>query len=81
MQTEQHTGAPDAPDYESPADYSRRSGLSISTIYRQMRAGELRAIRVGRKTLIDVKAALAALAAQPAWTPQTPAKRAPQASA
>lgn len=57
------------PDYESPADYSRRSGLSISTIYRQMRAGELRAIKVGRKTLIDVKAGLAALAAQPTWTP------------
>jgi excisionase family DNA binding protein len=48
------------------ADAVRASGLSRSTLYRLLAAGDLRAIKVGRKTLILAESLRAYLAAAPA---------------
>lgn len=48
------------------------SGLGQTSIYEALRRGDLRAIRVGRRTLIDTQHALAWLSRQPSWVPAYP---------
>ena len=68
------TNIPDnpTPKYESIADWRRRSGMSITAIYAALGENHFSAIKLGRKTVIDVEAALAWLATQPRWTPSAP---------
>jgi hypothetical protein len=54
------------PAYASLPDWERISGMSRTVTYERLGAQELRAIKVGKKTLIDVEHGLAWLAAQPA---------------
>jgi excisionase family DNA binding protein len=44
-------------DLVSPAEYSRRTGLSTSTVKRAVLSGGLPVLRVGRRVLIDAAAA------------------------
>lgn len=60
------------PDYESIAAWQRRTGMSVTSIYEALGAGKLNAIKLGRKTLIDVKRGLHWLAHQPTWTSTGP---------
>lgn len=60
------------PRYESIADWRRRSGMSITSIYAALGDGDLKAIKLGRKTVIDVEAGLAWLASRPRWAPSMP---------
>ena len=58
------------PAYAQPKEWARISGLSRSFTYTALAAGHLTARRVGGRTLIDVSAGLAWIAAQEVWTPQ-----------
>lgn len=40
----------------SPAGFARRQGLSISTVYKEIRAGRLSAKKVGTRTFISEQA-------------------------
>ena len=62
----------EVPRYEGIAAFGRRSGMSTTAIYAALGEGHLRAIKLGRKTVIDVEAALAWVASQPRWTPSAP---------
>lgn len=52
MATKPRPLAPDALTYTLP-DAARLSGLSPSTIRRRAKAGALRLVRVGRRTLVE----------------------------
>jgi hypothetical protein len=54
------------PQFASVEDWTRISGLGRTTSYKLLGAGHLRAVKAGRRTLIDVPAGLAWLSAQPA---------------
>ena len=55
-----------APNFVSIPNWVRRTGISRSKTYELLAAGELSARKVGRRTLIDLKAGLAWLDEQPA---------------
>ena len=57
-------GAP-LPRYGSHRDWSRLSGLSRATTDRLIADGQIRALKVGRRTLIDFEQALAFLESRP----------------
>jgi len=46
-------------------DFCRISGLGRTTVYYRLADGCLRAVKVGKRTLIDVDAGLAWIASQP----------------
>jgi hypothetical protein len=54
------------PKYCSIADWGAISGMRRSSTYEALGRGDLRAIKVGSRTLIDVEAGLAWLASMPA---------------
>ena len=54
------------PDFVSIPTWIKRRGISRSKTYELLAAGELTARKVGRRTLIDLKAGLAWLDARPA---------------
>jgi hypothetical protein len=51
------------------------SGMGRSATYERLGSGELRAVKVGQRTLIDVRHGLAWLAAQPPARVAAPRKR------
>lgn len=59
-----------APMFLSIAGAVARSGLSRSTIYLALQAGDLKARKHGHRTLIDCDALRAWIEALPEWTPQ-----------
>ena len=63
------------PQYESIADWRRRSGMSTTAVYSALGEGHLKAKKLGRKTVIDVAAGLAWLASRPSWSPSVPVAR------
>lgn len=62
-----HPSAGPEPEFVSLSEWSRISGLSKPYTYRLLRRGAFKAIRVGKRTLIDLKSARAWLYAQPGW--------------
>ena len=54
------------PKYATIATWMALSDLGRTVTYQELANGNLRAIKVGRRTLIDVEAGMAWLAAQPA---------------
>jgi hypothetical protein len=54
------------PRYARIADWCTLSGMSRSCAYEALGRGDLRAIKLGNRTLIDVEAGLAWLASMPA---------------
>lgn len=54
------------PNFVSIAEWCFRSGISRSRTYELLATGDIKAHKVGRRTLIDLKAGLAWLDAQPA---------------
>lgn len=58
--------------YVTIQSFSKISGLGQTSIYAALRRGDLRAIRVGRRTLINTAQAMQWLEAQPSWTPSYP---------
>ncbi len=57
--------------YESIAAWSKRSGMAVGSIYQRLKSGELRGVKLGRRTLIDVQRGLEWLASDP-WQPSGP---------
>ena len=53
------------PAFASYTEWQRISGLGRTTTYDLLSRGELRAVRVGKRVLIDCNHGLAWLAAQP----------------
>jgi hypothetical protein len=53
------------PQYATIKDWVALSGMGRSTTYALLGAGHLRAKKIGARTLIDVPAGLAWIAAQP----------------
>ena len=68
-QTNAGSGPASRPAYVSVNEWIRLSGLSRTKTYDLLGRGSLRAIRIGRRTLIDVEASLDWLNRQPQWTP------------
>ncbi len=52
--------------YETIAVWKIRSGMSNDAVYRNLSRGNLRAVKLGKRTMIDVQHGLAWLAALPA---------------
>lgn len=73
MQSEaSHAPLAAGPAYASLKDWAAMSGMSLSKTYEELRAGNLEGRKVGRKTLICVRAGLDWLASQPRWEPSSP---------
>ena len=64
--------ASDANRYVSMEDWCRLSGIGKTVSYQLLRDGQLRAKKLGRRTLIDLAAGLHWLATQPDWKPRGP---------
>lgn len=60
--------------YESIPAWRKRTGMATGAVYLRLKRGELRAIKVGRRTLIDVQHGLAFLEGEP-WRPAGPVSR------
>lgn len=60
------------PAYVTIQAFCDLCGLGQTSIYAALRRGDIEAIRVGRRTLINSKQALRWLASQPRWTPSAP---------
>ena len=54
------------PLFASVQDLTQIIGLGRSNIYEMLARGDLRAIKIGKRTLVDVTAARQFMAAQPA---------------
>lgn len=67
------------PHYVTISDWVARSGISRSRSYELIAEGKLRARKVGRRTLIDLKAGLAWLDEQPAPKISMPLAKRPRA--
>jgi hypothetical protein len=52
--------------YETIALWKIRSGMSNDGVYKALSRGDLRAVKIGRRTMVDVRHGLAWLAALPA---------------
>ncbi len=68
-----------APDFVSIPTWVKRTGISRSKTYELLAAGELSARKVGRRTLIDLRAGLAWLDAQPVPKISMPFAKRPRA--
>lgn len=60
--------------YESILAWSKRTGMATGAIYLRLKGGDLRAIKVGRRTLIDVRHGLQWLEREP-WRPTGPVSK------
>ena len=58
--------------YAKLPDWYRISGMRQTATYDALARGDLKAIKLGGKTLIDVEHGLSWLASQPAWRPSGP---------
>lgn len=67
-QANEGSGPASRPAYVSVNEWIRLSGLSRTKTYDLLGRGSLRAIRIGRRTLIDVETSLDWLNRQPQWT-------------
>lgn len=68
-----HTSAtPVRGRYGSLDEWCALSGLGKTRSYQLLRDGDLKAKKIGRRTLIDLDAGMAWLARQPDWTPTGP---------
>lgn len=54
------------PHFASVDQFTKLSGLGRTTIYKLLGTGKLRAVKAGRRTLVDVNAGLEWLHGQPA---------------
>ena len=54
-----------APTLFSPEGFAQSLGISRATVYRAMKAGELKAKKLGRRTVIEPSAGQAYIAALP----------------
>ena len=72
MQKEEQKAVP--VQYESIAAWRDRTGMRTGNIYARLATGELRAIKLGRRTLIDVQHGLRWLDAH-RWKPTGPAAK------
>lgn len=54
------------PRYASVDEWTRLSGISRTVTYDRIAKGELKAVKVGRRTLVDVEHGLSWIASQPA---------------
>ncbi len=54
-----------APSLFSPESFAQFLGISRATVYRAMKAGELKAKKLGRRTVIEPSAGQAYIAALP----------------
>lgn len=68
------------PKYAAISDWEKMSGMSRRATYERLGTGELTAIKVGARTLIDVEAGLAWLRSLPRATIR-PARRATRKAA
>ena len=59
----EHSAA--APSLFSPESFAQSLGISRATVYRAMKAGELKAKKLGRRTVIEPSAGQAYIAALP----------------
>ena len=66
------TGGAPVPRYASVADWCGLSGIGKTTTYALLSAGALKAIKVGKRTLVDVQAGLDWMQSQPAAQFQPP---------
>jgi hypothetical protein len=60
------------PSYVSIREWCRLSGMGLTSAYLALGRGDLLAIKLGRRTVVDVEAGLRWLRAQPKWQPSTP---------
>lgn len=63
------------PKYMPIAEWCNFSGLKLTSTYEALKRRDLTAIKIGRRTLIDVAAGLAWLASRPSWSPSVPVAR------
>jgi hypothetical protein len=63
------------PRYATVDRWREISGMSRSATYKRLGAGDLRAVKVGQRTLVDVEHALVWLAAQPMARITSPRRR------
>jgi excisionase family DNA binding protein len=54
------------PRFASIRDWCRISGMGRTTVYQRIASGELRAVKLGTRVLIDVESGLAWLSSLPA---------------
>ncbi len=64
-----------SPKFATIDDWTSISGMSRRVTYDKMGTGELRAVKVGGRTLIDVDAGLAWMRSLPAPSVRTPRSR------
>ena len=67
------------PRYVSIKEWCRMSGQGMTSTYAALARGELTAIKMGRRTLVDVEAGIAWLRSRPAWRPSVPVAAQPAA--
>ena len=77
----EHTVSAVTPRYASVPVWCATSGMSRSTTYEALGRGDLRAIKLGARTLIDVEAGLAWLGSMPAAKITTGRSRRPSPAA
>jgi len=65
----QASASTSAPPFTSVNDFCRLSGLSRTTIYKEMNRGSIRAVRLHGRTLIDTNASLDFMRSLPAYRP------------
>lgn len=54
------------PQFATLRDWCRISGMGRTTVYQRLASGELRAVKLGTRVLVDVEAGLAWIASLPA---------------
>ncbi len=69
-----------SPQFATVDDWTTISGMSRRVTYDRLGTGELRAVKVGGRTLIDVEAGLAWMRSLPAPTVRAPRERQPVAA-
>ncbi len=58
--------------FVSTREWCRLSGMGMTSTYASLGRGDLIAIKLGRRTLVDAEAGLAWLESQPRWAPSLP---------
>ena len=76
MQVSPH---PVQPSFVSIKEWCRISGMGMTSAYAALARGELAAIKLGRRTVIDLEAGLAWLRSRPVWSPSGPVAAQPAA--
>ena len=66
---------PPSPKFASIGDWQKISGMSRRVTYEKLGTGELKAVKLGSKTLIDVEPGLAWLRSRPAAIIRAPRER------